>query len=261
MKKAMAFTLIELLVVIAIIALLLAILMPALRKTKEIARNIVCRTNVRSITLGFRMYVESNNQNLLDHGDPGVDENLWLLEIEDQVGNMNKVRYCPETKENPFKATLNSWNGQWFGSSRKRWIWGFDVPELEQGSYGINTWLYGKKVFYVSQADWDEYAFLTPNPPNSANVPVFTDFKWVDSVAKNGQLCPQNINLDTGGSHLTINELLINRHRDKINVGFMDGHAESVDLNMLWSLKWGKNFNTLGLQTRPDGSPVYQRSE
>jgi prepilin-type N-terminal cleavage/methylation domain-containing protein/prepilin-type processing-associated H-X9-DG protein len=259
MRRKKGFTLIELLVVIAIIALLLAILMPALTKVKAIAKSIVCRTNIRSITLGYRMYVESNNQSPLMHGKPGEDENLWLLEIGDQLDDINKVRYCPETKENPYKATLDDWSGQWFGSSKKRWIWGFDVSEPEQGSYAINTWLYGEKVFFVSQPDWDDYAFLTPDPPNSANVPVFVDFKWVDFVVKNNQPCPDIINLDTGGDHLSINELLINRHRDAINVGFVDGHVESVKLKDLWGLKWGKDFQTLGPQTRPNGSPIYQR--
>jgi len=182
------------------------------------------------------------------------------LEIEGQVKDMDKVRYCPATKENPFDATVGSWSGQWFGSSKKRWIWGFDVKEPEQGSYAINTWLYGKKVFYVGQQDWDDYAFLTANPRNSANVPVFVDCKWVDFVAKNNQSCPDDINLDTGGNHLSVNGLLVNRHRDQINVGFIDGHAESVHLKDLWSLKWGKGFDTLGPQTRVNGTPIYQRN-
>ena len=90
-KRAMrrkAFTLIELLVVIAIIALLLAILVPSLSKVKENAKTTVCRTNVRSLVLGFRLYVESNDQKLLRHGIPGVDENLWMMEIRDQVGDV-----------------------------------------------------------------------------------------------------------------------------------------------------------------------------
>ena len=94
-KSKKGFTLIELLVVIAIVALLLAIMMPGLNKVKEIAKTTICRTNIRSLVLGFRAYVESNNQKLLRHGIPGVDENLWMLEIGDQVGDVDKVRYCP----------------------------------------------------------------------------------------------------------------------------------------------------------------------
>ena len=52
------FTLIELLVVIAIIALLLSILMPALKEVKKQARSIVCRSNMRQIGLAAILYAE-----------------------------------------------------------------------------------------------------------------------------------------------------------------------------------------------------------
>jgi prepilin-type N-terminal cleavage/methylation domain-containing protein/prepilin-type processing-associated H-X9-DG protein len=60
------FTLIELLVVIAIIALLLAILMPAMRKAKEFARETTCKSNQRSIGLAIIMYLGDNDMKLAD---------------------------------------------------------------------------------------------------------------------------------------------------------------------------------------------------
>lgn len=59
MKTPKAFTLIELLVVIAIIALLLAILLPALTMIKEQGRRMVCATNLKSLGTGFELYSES----------------------------------------------------------------------------------------------------------------------------------------------------------------------------------------------------------
>ena len=56
----MGFTLIELLVVIAIIALLLAILMPALQRVKKQARDIICRHNLKEYGLAARMYIDDN---------------------------------------------------------------------------------------------------------------------------------------------------------------------------------------------------------
>jgi prepilin-type N-terminal cleavage/methylation domain-containing protein/prepilin-type processing-associated H-X9-DG protein len=55
---ARGFTLIELLVVIAIIAVLLAILMPAMRKIKEIARETACKSNLKNVGLAVHMYLD-----------------------------------------------------------------------------------------------------------------------------------------------------------------------------------------------------------
>ncbi len=83
MNRKRGFTLIELLVVIAIIAILLAILMPALNRVKEQGKRATCLNNLRELTLAWVMYADDNDDNLVN-GDTGEysihsNETPWVL--------------------------------------------------------------------------------------------------------------------------------------------------------------------------------------
>jgi prepilin-type N-terminal cleavage/methylation domain-containing protein len=65
MENRRGFTLVELLVVIAIIALLMAILMPALNRARELGRRTVCLGNLNQLALAWIMYTDSNGGNLV----------------------------------------------------------------------------------------------------------------------------------------------------------------------------------------------------
>jgi len=66
MNKRTAFTLIELLVVIAIIAILMAILMPALNRAREQGKRVACLNNLRQLTLAWIIYADNNDDKLVN---------------------------------------------------------------------------------------------------------------------------------------------------------------------------------------------------
>ena len=68
-KRCKAFSLVELLVVISVIALLMAILLPALRRAKSSARQILCASNINQVSLALRSYASDNNDRIIIAGE------------------------------------------------------------------------------------------------------------------------------------------------------------------------------------------------
>ena len=120
MKRRSAFTLIELLVVIAIIAILAAMLLPALAKAKERAWTIACNSNLHQISIGMTMYADDANGLYPMSGgaiawnttDPHTHAASWMQQIVGYVGNTN-VYHCPSNKLLPLtqQSAFNYFNG------------------------------------------------------------------------------------------------------------------------------------------------------
>ena len=92
MHKRNGFTLIELLVVIAIIALLMAILMPALQRVKEQARAVACQSNLKQWGTIFALYTDDNN-GFFPNRTSGSGR--WINVMYDYYYRDDKVRVCP----------------------------------------------------------------------------------------------------------------------------------------------------------------------
>ena len=133
-----AFTLIELLVVVAIIAILAALLLPALARAKTQAQQTSCLSNLRQVTISGLMYLNDTQGGFPYNapGLPGYDSAvapMWNNALTN-YGATEQVQVCPSTRPQPLTGFYSA------GAADLQWVNGGGGVPFQLGSYGANGW-------------------------------------------------------------------------------------------------------------------------
>jgi prepilin-type N-terminal cleavage/methylation domain-containing protein/prepilin-type processing-associated H-X9-DG protein len=198
-----AFTLVELLTVIGIIALLIAILLPALNRARESAKTLMCSNHLRQLQLSVFMYVNDNKGFLPaafppDVYTPGIPpgSDYWFLSIQRYTG--------VQWGWMPGWATLPDGRLTIFADPARD----DEALYISRGlHYGYNAEFASRKITQIKgmrglMADATGYWFLNNRFPY-----YMPGFNWQT------------------GSQITLD---LTRHRKVINIAFLDGHVEPV---------------------------------
>lgn len=266
-----AFTLIELLVVISVIALLMAVLFPALSRARKQAKAVVCQSRLRQWGMALAMYAE-DNQGRFPATQGGVD-GFWLLRgafISDQDPNgpqdsfhhfhTKDIACCPAATQ-PFGdghfsagGTGTSFGLSNFGgfdgtpgSAFGAWEITSPAPAF-RGSYGLNQYLFRsfhKLSVTVSTFDLDVLSLR-----GRADIPVLLDA--VTPGTFTFETCPPPATGE-GESGGNMQNFCMNRHDAGVNGLFLDWSVRKVGLKELWTLYWYKEFDRAGPWTKAGG--------
>jgi len=258
-----AFTLVELLVVITIIAILAALLLPALANSKMQARQIGCLNNLKQLTIAGLMYMNEANDTFPSNDplvlgyDPSAPQE-WFAALTN-LGGFDQIRLCPSTR-GPSSPLLNS---QVPGKADLAWVSGDAAITYVIGSYAANGWMTHQITPYPPTATNRQDFFLKPSSVQKpTQTPLFCDSITIWAFPLETDLPATDLYV---GQSPIMNQryamacCTILRHGGPtatspvpyktgtplpgaINMGFDDGHGELVKLPSLWTYSWHLNW-------------------
>jgi prepilin-type N-terminal cleavage/methylation domain-containing protein len=244
------FTLIELLVVIAIIALLMAVLMPALQRVRKQARTVTCMSNVKQWSVCWHLYLDEYDGKFPSGAGASGD---WPEKLQPYYKDRGALTLCPAATK-PYseggRVPFGAWRWKTEGGG---WTNFEGKTGADYGSYGMDEWLGDRPA---------ENFWRHREQKKANNIPLFMDCVVWDVYADHTQAPPPVDGIVQTNQEIQL--VCINRHDGIINVVFLDMNVRKVGLKELWTLDWHRNFNTQGPWTkagnvRPEDWPQWMR--
>ncbi len=241
---------------VAAVFLVVAVLVPAMRKVRE-QRNLVgCLANLGQWNRLISPYVDENDGRFFSgYGD---DNSWWVARLEDQHQSRirNNLWFCPKTTEPLYDERHN--RADTFNIFQAWGIYTKDFSGHEDlsadgvaGSYGINGYVLSHETV-AEQAPQNDISWGTPHVPDASRIPLLVEALRFD-VRPQEHEGPTDVEL-LAWSGNDMARSCINRHVGFESVSFCDLSARRVGLKELWTLKWHRRFDTKGPWTKAGGA-------